>query len=102
MEKIIKFFKLAANGIKDIEFLKYLFPLLAVVGSIVFLYFGCKGVVLKSTINLFKISGFTYRESNIGKITGMWALVFGVFYIALGLFLLFFLGGISYYMWFKG
>lgn len=98
IDKAINFFKLAANGIKDIEFLKYFFPIIAVIGSVTFLYYGYKGIFFKSTIYLYKARGFKFSDTLYA--TSVEAIILGVTYIIIGISLLFFLGGISYYIWF--
>ena len=65
----------------EIPFLKYGVPALFLIGAAVFLFFGYKGVVAKSTIALGK------RRAGSGgpaQITGVPAQIVGVLYIVLG------------------
>jgi len=102
METLIEFFKLSANSTTDIAFFRYFFPFIAVVGGFTTLYYGYRGIVKKSTINLAKLQGMSFSQSvnAVGPITGTSAVIAGVFYVLLGMFLIVILGGISYYMWF--
>ena len=102
IDGLIKFFKTATSSNEEVTFLKYFFPIITILGGATLLYYGFKGVVYKSTINLSKIKGLTFSESAqlFGEIKGGLAVYFGIIYIIMGLFLSIILGGISYYTWF--
>jgi len=100
IEKYIKFSQTIASLNEDTPFLKIFFPIILVLGCSVFFYFGYKGIVKKKTISLFKMRGFSARESQElfgGGITGNMAMFFGILYLLMGILLLIVLGGSSYY-----
>jgi len=73
-------------------FIKYGFPIMMMLGCGVLFYYGYKGIVKKETVNLTKFRGFSVRESQEltggSKITGNSAMVSGIMYIIMGIFLL--------------
>lgn len=95
-----RFFKLAAEQLKDVTFLKYLFPILCLIGTFVFIYYGYRGILYKKTIFLLKLDGMSSSEMHgfFGEITGYSAVLTGILYSLVGIFLFFILGGISYYL----
>lgn len=86
-----------ANMLYEIEIFRFLFPVLTVVGSGLFFYFGMKGILHKRTISLFRFRYATVLESQ-GVFTGPLAVFVGFMYLFFSAVCFFFLGGISYFL----
>lgn len=103
MEKYVRVLKNAAHAMQGVEFLKFGFPVLAVVGTFLFLFFGLKGIFKQETIMLFaareQLGSLGTPTSLFGTIHGKFAVITGILYILTGVVVGAILGGVSYYMW---
>jgi hypothetical protein len=67
-----------ARTINDAGALKFLFPLLTILGPVLLGYFGYLGVAKRRTLVLYRTRG-----AGAWWVTGPWAMVCGLFYLAL-------------------
>jgi len=87
-----------AQAIKEIAFLKMMFPVFLVGGIGIFGYFGYKGLVERQTL----VFGSRMMPGGTrgGVVTGTTARVVGAFYLLFGVPLMaWVLGPFSYYLW---
>ncbi len=88
----MKFYKQLILSNQEISSFESYIPLITIVGSFVFFYYGYRGIVKKKTISLYKHSELSARESHElfgSTITGTSAVIFGIIYTLFGLLLLF-------------
>ena len=95
MDSIRTFFSLlpkTVEPLKDLTFLKILFPLLTVVVGLGCLYYGFKGIFHQETVWI--INRYLHQ-----RIEGKWAILLGIVYLIFAAAIFSILGTMSYYLW---
>lgn len=95
MDSIRTFFSLlpeAIEPLKEITFLKILFPLVTIVAGFGSLYYGFKGIFHQETVWI--ISRYLHQ-----RIEGKWAILLGIVYLIFAAAIFSILGTMSYYLW---
>ena len=100
-----KYIELSKNFINHIEdtFLVYLYQIFTILGCGVFFYYGYKGLFLKRTINLYHFRGTSFSDFQ-SEYKGRSAVLFGIIYLIIGLFIFILSAGVNFILitkWFK-
>ena len=108
MNKYLSLWHSAAQSLEGVAFFKIGLPIITVAGVITFTYFGIRGIITKQTILLFpfrELYGTLITPAELvrlwGPITGIAAVLTGIFYIIVALLIGAILGPLSFYILFK-